>query len=290
MAVSGYELVWSGTPSEQLRSLWGESADGHAHAVVTAPAGSSRGLVRFISTDLECPLDPPESRQGPFGMEFFSADVDEVHSLVAASGLLAPLGEPTDYDMSSIGSGTARSFAASGPAGIWFLFTTMTWVPPPRQLPRVAQRVGPVINMPVASYDPQPSLELYRDLLGMAVRFEGRLADPVVNRIVGLDPGRGFDVKVFSLGDGQMAEHHYHPAGALEPPLEHPGKLRPGPAVITFGGSDIAQIATLAHQGGWKVRGPVAVPEPPYEGASVLSLDGPDGETVEIVQEPATGP
>lgn len=282
--VSGYEVVADSPTCAELEKLWGADAGAHARSVVLRSPGSERGLLRLIETDEPAPDSGPARRVGPFGMEFFSAEVTEVWERMAAEGSFRPYTEPVDYDMSSIGSGRATSFAARGPSGVWVLVTTMRWVPPPRPLPVVEQLVGPVINLPVATPPSSQPEAFYVRGLGMEVRFAGELADPTVNRIIGLEPDRRFSAKVFSLGDGQMAEHHFHEASRLEADARRPGRLRAGPAVLTLAANGVGVVAERLAGLGFAVRGPVPVPDPPYGGRAVVVADGPSGETVELVE------
>jgi hypothetical protein len=282
--VSGYEVVADLPTCPELGKLWGVDAEAHPRSVVLRSPGTERGVLRLVETEEPAPGSGPARRVGPFGMEFFSAEAPEVWERMVAEGSFRPYTEPVDYDMSSIGSGKATSFAALGPSGVWVLITTMRWVPPPRPLPVVDQLVGPVINLPVAT-PPSPRPEaFYVEGLGMEVRFSGELADPTVNRIIGLEPDRRFFAKVFSLGDGQMAEHHFHDASRLEADPRRPGRLRAGPAVLTLAANGIGMVAERLAGLGFSVRGPLAVPDPPYRGRAVVVADGPSGETVELVE------
>jgi len=287
--VSGYQVVADQPTSAELEKLWGVDAGAHGRSVVLRAPGSDHGLLRFVETDVAAPAGGPARRVGPFGMEFFSAEVRDVWARMRAEGSFEPYTEPVDYDMSAIGSGRATSFAARGPSGVWVLVTTMRWVPPPRPLPVVEQLVGPVINLPIATPPSKRPEACYVGGLGMAVRFSGELADETVNRIIGLEPDRRFFARVFSLGDGQMAEHHYHDAHLLHASPGQPGRLRSGPAVLTLWTNGVARVAERLVGLGFTVRGPLPVQEVPYQGRAVAVADGPSGETIELVEIDETG-
>jgi len=282
-AISGYEGTAPGPVSPGLHALWGTPSGVHATASVSWVPGIDRGFVRFVTTDVEKEPDLPQRRVGPYAMEFFSRDVGEVHARILAEGTLTPRTPPIDFDMSAIGSGNARSFAARDRSGTWFFFTTMITVPAPRPLPTVPQLVGPAINMPSARLQRPPVDRLYGEVLGIPVRFEGRLTNADAGRVTGLPPDGHFDVLVHFLGDGQMAEHHFHEPGELAPPWQVPARLKPGPCVCTFEGDDLAGIADRAASQGFSVRGPLRIPDFPYQGRPVLVVDGPDDEKIEII-------
>ena len=285
--VTGYEVVEAGGTAAELRGLWGAAPGSHPRNVVLAAPGAARGMLRLVETDVPVADELPASRLGPFGFEFFSRDVDEFHARLVADGTFQALAPPHDYDMSAIGSGIGRSFAARGPGGIWMLLTTMKSVPPPRPLPAVAQLVGPVVNMPMAARDRDRAILFWRDLLGVPVRFDGTMADPVVNSVISLPPDRAFHCTVFSVGDGQLAEHHFHPEGSVAPDPRPPGRLRPGPAAYTCRVDDLDSVVAAARAQRRGVRGPAGVGCAPYRGRRVAAVAGPQGELVELVETPA---
>jgi len=282
--VAGYEVVEAGQTEAGLRDLWAVPDGTHPLNVLLAAPGTSRGMLRLVETDAPVTDELPASRVGPFGLEFFSRDVDEFHDRLAADGTFQPLAPPRDYDMSAIGSGIGRSFAARGPGGVWMLLTTMRSVPPPRPLPTVAELVGPVVNMPVAASDRDQAMAFWHGLLGVPVRFDGKLADPEVNSVISLPPDRAFHCTVFSVGDGQMAEHHFHPDGSLAADVRPAHRLRPGPAAYTCRVDDLDAVVAAAHAQGREVRGPAAIACAPYQGRRVAAMTGPHGELVELVQ------
>jgi len=219
-------------------------------------------------------------------IEFFARDATAVHSRLAAGGILEPITDPIDYDLSSIGSGRVQSVGFRAPGGLVLFVSTMTWVPPPRPLPVSPHFLGPAINMPVVAPagDREASNHFYSELLGMPIRFDGPVQDPEVNRIMGAPPDLGFHISVFSIGDGQMAEHHFHADHRLAEALPAPGRLRDGPVGSSYRIDDFEATLARARAEGVVVRGPAAVAEVPYDGRRVAGLTGPNGELVELVE------
>jgi catechol 2,3-dioxygenase-like lactoylglutathione lyase family enzyme len=281
--VSDYQVVASDPSEAPLLDLWAVPPGSHESSVVLAAPGAHRGMLRLVETDVPVPEELPATRLGPFGFEFFSRDVDEVYDRLIADGTFRPLSAPRDYDMSAIGSGIGRSFAARGPGGVWMLLTTMKSVPPPRPLPTVPELVGPVINMPVAASDREQAVAFWNGLLGVPIRFDGELADPEVNSVILLPPDRAFYCTVFSVGDGRMAEHHFHPSGSLAPDARPSNRLRPGPAAYTLLVDDLDLVVAAASADDRVVRGPFRVNGAPYGGRRVAAIVGPHGELVELV-------
>ena len=188
------------------------------------------------------------------------------------------------YDLQAIGSGRCRSFGARGPGDVWVFFTTMLWVPPPRELPTTPHFVAPVTNMLIATVDRGPAVDLYGDLLGIDIRFDGSVRDADVNVIMGAPPDWEFHITVFFIADGQLCEHHVHPRSRLGADPTPNGVLRSGAAIETLLVSDLPAIVRAAAASGRPVRGPLRLDLPPYDGHLVACLDGPNGELVELVQ------
>ena len=212
-AATGHELLSEHDVGDDLAGLWGDAAATRA-AVFAAPQ-SQRGFVRLVETGAGRSRRLPVEETGPFAIEFFSRDVEEAGERIAAAAGFELRSPPTRYDLQSIGSGHCRSLAAQGPGDLWIFVTTMDWVPPPRELPTVPQLVGAAINSPIVAVDRPAAVAFWRDLLGVPIRFDGTVSDPEVNGIMLAPPDWSFHITVFSFGDGQMIEHHFHRASVL---------------------------------------------------------------------------
>ncbi len=281
--LSGYEQVAGYGVPPDLAALWGSSPWQHPRAVLLAAPGSTRGLLRVVEGNSPHPRRLPVTHPGPFAIEFFSRNADEVADRAAATCGITLSAPPSSYDLQAIGSGRCRSLALHAPGGLWMFITTMQWVPPPRALPVTAELVGPAVNMPIAAVRRGPAVAFWNDLLGLRIRFDGLVADPAVNKIMLAPDGWAFHDTVFSLGDGQMAEHHFYPAGRLGPPPASRG-LPSGAAAFTFRAERLDELVAAATDRGVPARGPVRLNEPPYDGARVAALAGPHGELVELVE------
>ena len=249
----------------------------HAHQAPTAATCAlfARSLVVYVR---RC-----SRLLGPFGFELFARDVDAVHKEMTSDGAFAPQTPPTDFDLSGIGSGLCRSFAAKGPGNVWVLITTMLSVPPPRALPITHHFVGPVVTMPIAALNRAVAVEFYAGVLGIPIRFDGSVRDRDVNRIMGAGDDWQMHITVFFIEDGQLVEHHFHTPGDLMETPVNPGSLLNGPAIYTFTVTDIDAIVAAARDRQIQVRGPIVLDAFPYSRRRVACLDGPNHELVEIV-------
>ena len=204
-----YEVVEQQHVPPELEIVWGTTPAAHPAAVLTRAPGSDRGLVRLVAGEEGIASHPVYSVRGPMAVEFFARDAAAVHARFGGTPFQA-LSPPINYDLTSIGSGRVQSVGFRAPGGWTVFVSTMKWVPPPRQLPVVAQHLGPAINMPIVALERQRSNEFYSGLLGIPVRFDGPVQDPSVNRIMGAPPDLAYHITVFFIADGQMAEHHFH--------------------------------------------------------------------------------
>jgi catechol 2,3-dioxygenase-like lactoylglutathione lyase family enzyme len=217
-------------------------------------------------------------------IEFFAHDASRVYKRFLGDEQFTPITEPVDYDLSSIGSGRVQSVGFSNPWGLTVFVSTMKWVPPPRQLPVTENFLGPAVNVPIVALDPDASMAFYKDLLGIPVRFDGSVQDPDVNRIMGAPPDLRFHITVFFIGDGQMAEHHFHDPRRVVEHGRPPDRLRTGTLGSTYGVTGLDSILARARASGYEPRGPIVSRLPPYGSARVACLTGPNGELVELVE------
>lgn len=263
-------------------ALWATTPTRHPRAVLLTPPNGGRFL-RLVQSPEGVRRFRPIEEVGPFALEFFAKDVDEVALRLDKAEGFTLSSPPLDYDLQSIGSGICRSLAAHGPGDLWVFVTTIKWVPPPRILPVPKDFVSPPINAPIAATDRNAAVAFWNDLLGVPLRFDGDVLDPDINEIALSPPDWEFRITVFSFGDGQMIEHHFHPVSRLSPlrPVEG---IRSGAAGYTIAASDLEALCEKARDRGVEVRGPICIASPPYNGALTAVMIDPHGVLVELVE------
>ena len=280
--VSGYELT-ERHPVGEMTPMWGVDPANHSEAVVTRVPGTEHGFLRFIDTEQVENRQMAVETVGPFGFEFFAKDVDAVYERMQTGDAIHAIVPPRNYDLTGIGSGHCRSMAFRAPGDNWFFVTTMLWVPPPRELPTTPHFMAPVSNMPVAMTSREPAMALYNELLGITVRFDGTVADPQVNALMDMPPDWEFRDTVFFIMDGQLSDHHLHPAERLLADRTPPGVLRSGPCIESFLVDGLDEYVDRAGTAGFTIRGPVSLAVAPYDGRRVATIVGPNGELIELV-------
>ena len=121
----------------------------------------------------------------------------------------------------------------------------------------------------------------YEGVLGLGRRFEMRIAQASVNRILGLPDDRSFHMVVYKgQGDG-LVEVDVHDR-ELPARASGAGRLPPGNCGLTLEGRGIDAI--LGRAGGWLKGGPASLAAPPYGGRRAARLEGPSGEQIEILE------
>jgi hypothetical protein len=276
-------VVLADEPVPELDRLWGLRR-GDAATVLTGVSGVDTRYLRFVASAVPGPAGPPLQGVGPTAVEFFSSDVDELHRRFAANPEFRPRTEPTTYDMSHMGAATARSMHVLGPAGLHMYFTTLLAVPPPRVMPVVGQLVAPPVNILTLGGDREATGRLYSGALGIPPRFAGRLADPVINALMEAPADWAVEDVVFSVGDGQLLEHHF-PLGDPVPGRRIAGTDLPtGPIANTLRVTGFDAALAAARAVGCAVSAPEVLSAAPYGGRRVAAVAAPSGERAELVE------
>lgn len=288
-AATGYVELASHDVEPELAALWGVAAAAHGRSALLVAPGAERGIVRLVETDVaeRPPVRDGRLPSGPVGFEFFSRDVDEAYERMRAVGGFRLYAEPLGCDMRGTGAGTARSIRATAPGGFDVFVTTIDWVPPPRRLPATPHLVGPAWNLPVTVSDRAGVERFYMGVLGMPPRFDGLLDQDDVRRTNAHPAGWSFNMLVFGAGlDAQLVETQVHPADHVYLAEAVPGRLRRGTTGITLLVADLDAVTARLDAAGVPYRGPLRPVARPYSGRRALSVDGPAGELVELVETP----
>lgn len=281
----GWEVRSEGAVDEALAGLWGVSALDHPRFALFASPGSSRGFIRLV----QGPEDDGSSsfeRLGLFNAELLCADGEALLERLRGSRAFVPLSGLNTYDLGATGGAISRSFATRGPGGAGVFFTQYLKVPPPRTLPRCDHLVGPMFNSALAVENGPAMASFYEGVLGMGRRFEMRIAQPSVNRILGFPEDWAFHMVVYKgEGDGLVeVDLHDRSLPGRAPPA---GRLLPGNASLTLETRDLEGAMRRAREKGWVRAEGHRLGVAPYEGRRVARVEGPSGESIELVEAPA---
>jgi len=279
----GWERTSEGPIGEHLALAWGIARGPHSRFVCLAPPGAERGFLRLV--------DGPEDdvsgnfhRPGFFNAELLSRDVDAAHARLAAHAGFRILCAPQTYDMAAAGGACSRSFATRGPGGAGVFLTTYLSVPPPRKLPEALHLAGSIFNAAVSTDDLDAVVAFYEGVLGLARRLDGRLAQPAINRILGLPEDWGFRMLVYK-GEGEgliEVDVHEHPLPPALPLAD--GQLKAGNSMLTLETDELDAVLRRADERGTRRTQARALADPPYAGRRAAVAFGPVGERIELVE------
>ncbi|MGE0452631.1 MAG: VOC family protein [Vicinamibacteria bacterium] len=279
----GWERTAEGTVGLELAAVWGIDAGPHPRFVCLAPPGAARGFLRLVDGP-EDDLSSNFHRPGFFNAELLSRDVDAAHARLAGQAGFRILCAPQTYDMAAAGGACSRSFATRGPGGAGVFLTTYLSVPPPRRLPEALHLAGPMFNAAVSTDDLDAVVGFYEGVLGLARRLDGRLAQPSINRILGLPEDWGFRMLVYKgEGDGLIeVDVHEHPLPlALPLPAGH---LKPGNSILTLETDELDALLRRADERGSRHTQARTLAAEPYAGRRAAVAFGPVGERIELVE------
>ncbi len=159
---------------------------------------------------------------------------------------------------------SARPLALACIAGI----VCLTWLhgsfaqtPPPENPVPNGFVLSPMARATVFVRDQQESLKLYRDILGLRVRFDQEFDDARFNEVIGTE-GRTILVKILQSGDtiyGNVGLFQLvDDAETAPPPLQAPA-ARTGDMALVFMTSDIDAIAEKVQAAGYTIISPPMV-------------------------------
>lgn len=283
IATLGFEERGRAILTAAHAELWGVAAfpDG-AQAILLSAPGATRGWLRIV----------PGPRANTHGWgargwiasESITSDVDALYERVRESAFV-PTGAPTIFDLTHLRSVLARSVTTRGPAGEGMFFTQVLQQPDGRVLQSGGALVGPFFNCVLSTNNLQAAARLYRDVLEMQPLVEGVLQDAGVNALLGFPPDTAFPFcTVRGCGDGNVEIHEY-PPGITEPRADPTDRLPGGTAIYTLATQRYEETRHALARAGFTILGEAAgLHGFPYLGRRALTLRGPMGERLEIVE------
>lgn len=161
--------------------------------------------------------------------------------------------------------------------------------PPGNPIPE-GFKVSPMARASIMVRDLEASLELYRDILGLRVRFEGEFADQAFNRILGTS-GLSIRARILQSGDVVFGNVGLFQLGDDRSTVPAPGQgaaARTGDVALVFLTDDIDGIAARLAEAGYTVISPPMVLFE-REGMEVQAREmlfrDRDGVLVNLIQE-----
>lgn len=274
----GFEEVGRARVDDPAASaLWG-LPPGPVGVVDLAKEGSAGGGIRLLEA-ATLPRDvAPRTmhRPGPFAVDFYARDLDELHRSLTAAGYRFR-STPQRYRLPGTGV-DVREALLEAPEGLTHAF--VQYLPGQHRCllgTREDVAVSEAIAVATVADDVDAGLALLRDVLGAEVYLDQPFSGAAIETLIGLAPGSSFRT-VLLRGPRRrnaraelMATVPARDPSAVDPPREHPRVLLD---CVVPDLDDL--LAALPPQAG-TVHGPVPLADPVHGGARVASLRTPWG-------------
>ncbi|MFM7294770.1 MAG: VOC family protein [Burkholderiales bacterium] len=262
-------VVHTASVGKSEAAAWEAPALAGARSVVMQPPSGSPLYLRLIEQ-----ADPagyqPGTHFGWAALELSVRDADAMYARLLAAG--TPI----------IAAPKALSFTdmlypmqARGPGGEAIYLNEVRGDLPSSDLPMAKCWVDRLFIAVMGCRDMKASLEFYHALLGTTTGGEWEMPYSVINIAFGLDASTAHKLATISDRRTVLFEVDQYPVKATPRP-EASGGLPQGVAIIGV------KVDALPTGASWVVP-PSVRTEPPYFGATVGVVHGPDGELTELV-------
>ena len=267
----GYQPVARGQVSSELANIWQSPPAEGARWVLMKPDSDSEVFLRFVETGSQGNYQPMKTL-GWNAVEIQAADPDRL------SGQLDPdlfeiIGPPAFLtDKNNI-----RAMQALGPDRELLYFTHV--IDPELtsfNIGTAQSWVDRVFIMVLGTADLEATTVFYRDTLGQAISGPYPYRVSVLSRAWNEPEDTLYDLSIAQLQEPFLIEIDRYP-DAAERRLKTSIGLPYGPAIVSF---RVESLDNVVKRTGQKA---VALQSAPYRGASVLFLEGPSGERIELV-------
>jgi len=289
--VLGWEIVSDGPITPALRQFWGAAPENDDRCVVLAATGANRGMVRIIAGPDRKPTDKLRTRLA--GVEILVAHgLSELYEKVAAHLAFETTHRPFETDWSDYGSNVHRAFIGIGGGGTHLAFTMAVTKPVGRDFPATDAGVGYVFDVPLLTAHYNASSRFYRGTLGMVPILESHFTNAQWHGLWNLPPESPVHLDILKgdapgTGLGGIELQGYE-AKLIDDAPARPDSLDGGASILTYTSDDIeAAFAAVSADPVATILGPLQpIDGPPYNGTRAFCFMGPDGERIEICEQP----
>lgn len=271
-----HRVTERGVVSPAQARAWGCPAAAGARCVTLQASGEKDTFVRLVE-DAAAPAFPPLTTHGWAAFEIIVGDVWRLAEKLEGSPFRI-IGEPRPLQFLP----TIVAMQAVGPSGECLYFTMETATGAQSLLPIASGPVGRTFIAVCAGPDFGRLHQWYLDSFHLIDRPVRAAKVRVVQQAQGLSPDETVELCAVKLRDhGNLIElDGYRPdrSGKTRTRPRTPGHLPPGNAIVTFEVADLAPFVPHA------IAPPVALPGAPGNGRRTLTLAGPAGELLELVE------
>lgn len=271
-----YRVVERGSVDPLLATAWQAPAAAGSRFCTMAPANETDVFIRLVET----PPVPGYRSLTTFGWNAFEIIVDDVHALAdrLEDGPFHTLAPPRPLGaMPSI-----VAMQVAGPGGECLYFTMESGDRETSILPKPSGFVGRTFIVVAAGSDFDSMLGWYVNTFRLRQRPVRQSKVHVLQRAQGLGPDHAIPLSAIGLKEhGNLLELDGYPTGAgyvAGPRPRTAGHLPPGNAVVSFDVADLGPFESLA------LVPPQSVGGAGYDGRRMMTLIGPAGEIIELVE------
>jgi catechol 2,3-dioxygenase-like lactoylglutathione lyase family enzyme len=268
----GYTPIHRGVVPAEQAELWAAPAMRGRPFVIMQPAGGRPVFLRFI----EDPAATPPEAGTTFGWNAIENLVQDPDGLVSRleGTTFQVVGPPKDLWQAP---DAPRAMQAIGPSREFLYFTRV--IPSGFPIPMEPARapVDRVFIMVVGGPSMAALRQFYGGLLGLPVGETSNWQITVLSKALDLPPETTYPLAVAPMPRDFLVELDEYPSRAV-PRLAAPGGLPAGPAMVSFGVTDLDAFRLV-----WRAP-PARIAEFPYSGQQAAVAVGPAGEWVELVE------
>jgi catechol 2,3-dioxygenase-like lactoylglutathione lyase family enzyme len=267
-----YTVVERGEITPELAASWGAPGAAGRRFTVCRPASGRPVYLRFVQGET-----PPDYRAlttyGWAAIEICVQDVQAVNARLLASPFEI-IGPPEPLD----GMPNIVAMQVRGPdREVVFLTQILSPTFPEFDLPQAESLIDRLFILVMACSDLEGAKAWLAGALKLGAGPTIELAYGVLSDAFGLAPDHKHQIATLSHGRDVFLEVDQYPPDA-GPRLQRPGDLPPGVAMATFVHPDFDALA-----GPW-IAAPHAPPGAIYGGARSVTMRGPDGVLIEVVE------
>ena len=268
----GYAIVEEGVVSAPRAAAWGAPACAGARYALLAVPGRTATLLRFIEDpDAQPPV--PYRSKGWTALELSVRNSDEMIARLDAAGFTV-VGPADDLDFSQ---GALRAGQVSGPFGEILYLTQINAQLDDYTLPATAEPVGAIFIVILCVTSVNDSYRDYATKFGMVPKEPFHAAVPFIADFQERPRDTSYYVGCLELVPTSYVEVDEMGEG-IGRRRRRPGALPAGIAIVTFEAERLDAFRSQAS-------GPPLVEHGPlYQGCESLSIEGPHGELIEIVE------
>lgn len=269
----GYDRVEMALVAPELAHSWGAQAVALARMVVLKPPTPDGSFLRLIEQRPEPSFRPLRSF-GWAAIEICVSDVEAVAARLADSPF-SIIGRPKPLD----GWPSIKPMQVEGPDGEIIYLTEIQACPPGMKLRQAKTLIDSLFILVAAHSNLASARNWYAERLGLGIGPINAISYTMLQNSFAM-PGARFELCTGGLGDTAFLELDQYPPAATPRP-RFAAHLAPGCAIGTLALAEFARLEPFALAAAIRPAGAF------YGGRQAITLIGPDGILLEIVEATA---